>query len=221
MFTILGTDGKEYGPVSAAKVQEWIAAGRANLATKVRRAGDTEWRTLAEFPEFSGAPIPPPAFAPGSAADTTAVVASMELAGRWIRLAAVLLDSVIGFFVMMPGIIVLSLAGSFSHPESPNTPLLLAGFGILGLCALALIAFQLFLLITRGQTIGKKLLGIRIVTFDTEANPGFVKVFLLRIVANAIIGFLPLYGIVDILFIFRDDRRCIHDLLAGTKVVKG
>jgi uncharacterized RDD family membrane protein YckC len=30
-------------------------------------------------------------------------------------------------------------------------------------------------------------------------------------------GFLPL---VDVLFIFRHDRRCIHDLLAGTNVVK-
>ena len=29
-----------------------------------------------------------------------------------------------------------------------------------------------------------------------------------------------LFSIVDICFIFRDDRRCIHDLIAGTQVVK-
>ena len=35
MFFILGGDGKEYGPVSVAKIQEWmIALGRANLQTK-------------------------------------------------------------------------------------------------------------------------------------------------------------------------------------------
>lgn len=54
MFTILGADGKEYGPVTADKVREWISAGRANLQTKVRRVDETEWKSLGEFPEFAG-----------------------------------------------------------------------------------------------------------------------------------------------------------------------
>lgn len=29
------------------------------------------------------------------------------------------------------------------------------------------------------------------------------------------------YALVDICFIFREDRRCLHDLLAGTRVVQG
>ncbi len=49
MFTILGADGKEYGPVPADKVQAWIATRRANLQTKARREGETEWKTLAVF----------------------------------------------------------------------------------------------------------------------------------------------------------------------------
>ncbi len=76
MFTILGADGKEYGPVTAGRVHEWISGGRANLQTKARRADETEWKTLGEFPEFSAAPPPPssasPTFAPGSAADSIA-----------------------------------------------------------------------------------------------------------------------------------------------------
>jgi hypothetical protein len=55
MFTILGTDGKEYGPVAVAKIQEWMIAGRANLQTQARRATETEWKTLGDFPEFTGA----------------------------------------------------------------------------------------------------------------------------------------------------------------------
>lgn len=56
MFTIIGADGKEYGPVTAAYIKDWIAGGRANLQTKACRAGETEWRTLGEYAEFGGAP---------------------------------------------------------------------------------------------------------------------------------------------------------------------
>jgi uncharacterized RDD family membrane protein YckC len=62
------------------------------------------------------------------------------------------------------------------------------------------------------------------VNFEDEANPGFVKASLLRSFVNGLIGSIPVvgaaYSLVDICFIFRDDRRCLHDLLAGTKVVK-
>jgi hypothetical protein len=40
-------------------------------------------------------------------------------------------------------------------------------------------------------------------------------------VVNAIINqFVPLYGIVDACFIFREDQRCLHDLIADTTVVE-
>jgi uncharacterized RDD family membrane protein YckC len=37
---------------------------------------------------------------------------------------------------------------------------------------------------------------------------------------NGILGLIPLYAIVDALFIFRGDRRCIHDMIAGTRVIE-
>jgi len=62
MFTIIGGDGKEYGPVSAEQVRTWLASGRANLSTKVKVVGSEEWRTLGDLAEFSGtgAGAPPP-----------------------------------------------------------------------------------------------------------------------------------------------------------------
>lgn len=53
MFTIIGGDGQEYGPVSAEQLRAWIAAGRANLDTQAKLAGSAEWRRLGDFPEFS------------------------------------------------------------------------------------------------------------------------------------------------------------------------
>ena len=62
MFTIIGGDGKEYGPVSVEQVRRWIAAGRANFETRARRVGEESWHPLRDFVEFStdGSAMPPP-----------------------------------------------------------------------------------------------------------------------------------------------------------------
>ena len=83
----------------------------------------------------------------------------------------------------------------------------------------AILVFQMYLLSKDGQTIGKKVMDTRIVKVDTGENGGFVTNVLVRTILNGLIGIIPLYGLIDILFIFRGDKRCIHDLIAGTKVV--
>jgi hypothetical protein len=55
MYKVIGADGKEYGPINADLIRQWIAEGRANGATKARLEGTTEWKTLGEFPEFAAA----------------------------------------------------------------------------------------------------------------------------------------------------------------------
>ena len=103
-------------------------------------------------------------------------------------------------------------------------PQLLLGFGLLALAGVGLAIVQIWMLIKRGQTLGKRMLDIRIVRFSDEGNPGFVSAVLLRAVVPGLIGALPYLGmvftLVDICFIFRADRRCLHDHIAGTKVVK-
>lgn len=59
MFTIIGADGKEYGPVPVDRVRDWIAGGRANSETRIKRLGETEWTTLGALPEFDLTPAPP------------------------------------------------------------------------------------------------------------------------------------------------------------------
>ena len=224
MFTIQGADGKEYGPVAADKIQAWIQGGRANLQTKARRDGETDWKTLGDFAEFAATAGAPPVFtatvAPGSTADAMAAP-KPELAGRGTRLLAQLIDGLIGGISILPGVALMLLGGGFKHSARP---LAFAGMGLIGLAVLALVIIQIYLLSTRGQTIGKKLLDVRIVRFEDNTNPGFVKAFLLRAFVNGLIGAIPLigvvYSLVDICFIFRDDKRCIHDLIAGTQVVK-
>jgi uncharacterized membrane protein len=58
MYSIIGADGKEYGPVTADQVRSWIVGGRANLQTKVKEVGTDTWKTVADFPEISSdAPV--------------------------------------------------------------------------------------------------------------------------------------------------------------------
>ena len=52
MFKIIGTDGKQYGPISAEQLRQWVAEGRANANTLVLPEGSADWKPLATFPEF-------------------------------------------------------------------------------------------------------------------------------------------------------------------------
>jgi uncharacterized membrane protein len=72
-YTIIGGDNKEYGPISAADIRQWIAEGRLGMQTPIRNDADTDtaWCTLGQLPEFADAfktTAPPPIGAlPGSA----------------------------------------------------------------------------------------------------------------------------------------------------------
>jgi hypothetical protein len=80
MFKIIGADGKEYGPVSAEVVREWIAAHRANAQTRAQAEGSSDWKPLGEFPEFAAAlaaqaALPPPRSESTVAADAITAAA--------------------------------------------------------------------------------------------------------------------------------------------------
>jgi uncharacterized RDD family membrane protein YckC len=229
MFTIIGGDGREYGPVSADQVRSWITAGRANLETKAKAAGTDEWRRLGDFVEFMPAEQVPPAIdpaTPGSSVPTAA-----PLAERSTRLAANFIDNVIAAVACLPGGLLFGaaalqalLSGRLPSSEDVNVAQLLLGIGLLAAAVLTVAIVQLWMLTKRGQTLGKRMLDIRIVRFADEGNPGFASAVLLRAIVPGVIGAMPYIGmvftLVDICFIFRADRRCLHDLIAGTKVVK-
>ena len=76
MYTIIGGDDKEYGPVSGEDLRKWIAEGRLNAQTMAKAESDAEFRPLSTFPEFAdafaplaAAPDTPPAFSTGSFAE--------------------------------------------------------------------------------------------------------------------------------------------------------
>lgn len=89
---------------------------------------------------------------------------------------------------------------------------------------IGLTVVQTIFLVKRGQSIGKIALNIKIVRRSDGTIPGFAKIVLLRMVVPSLLSAIPVAGfvifLIDVLFIFREDRRCLHDLLAETVVVE-
>ena len=53
MYRIIGADGREYGPVGADQLREWIAEGRVDSQTKALVEGAALWKPLVEYLEFA------------------------------------------------------------------------------------------------------------------------------------------------------------------------
>lgn len=73
-----------------------------------------------------------------------------------------------------------------------------------------------------GQTIGKKVVHTRIATMD-GGKPPMVDLILKRHAVFWVLALIPSGGsalsLIDGLMVFKRDRRCLHDLVAGTQVL--
>jgi uncharacterized RDD family membrane protein YckC len=181
---------------------------------------------------------------PGAPGDSVAAEAAPGcLAARWKRFLGHLIDSLV---VLVPAAAVGILAGvadgsiqglPIETPQqwlvrfyqSPWAPLLTV------LIVLAT-SLQTALLVTRGQTVGKWVLGTRIVTMSNQ-HPSWWRLVLVRPLIILVAAARPqvpstdsewghpfrlaLGGLflVNALLVFSPERRALHDYLAGTQVV--
>jgi uncharacterized RDD family membrane protein YckC len=153
---------------------------------------------------------------------------TLARASRGARLAAVTLDGFLGFIWFAPAYIMnfATLAQQArGNPMAVWINLAKTGgwfyVGVIG--ALAVLAIDLILLARNGQTVGKKLLNIKVVRVD-GSPVSLIRVFLLRYVFNTFLTLIPvagsLYSLVDCLMIFSESRRTVHDRIADTIVIK-
>ena len=161
-------------------------------------------------------PYAPPSATVYDVADRNA---SLVPADRGTRLGAQILDAVIiGVMVYVPFLIGAALVGPTEFDAPGLSPLALAAFLV---CVIGLITWLYFTVIfvsRNGQTIAKKWLDIKVVRSDgSPASLG--RIFWLRNVLNGFLSIIPLYGIIDPLFIFSESRQCLHDRIADTIVV--
>lgn len=128
-------------------------------------------------------------------------------AERWRRLAAWFVDLPLSPFAFVAGMLIADLGA----PAMVSLALLV--LGIVG------VPYQVVLLRQEGQTVGKRLLRIRIVDEETGLKATVFSNVVLRYFVNWLLTLIPPYLVIDHAFIFAKNRRCLHDYLAGTKVV--
>ena len=172
-----------------------------------------------------------PYAAPASTDDAASLTDSGgdELAGRFTRLAAAMVDGLLVMAITLP----VGIATGFNVRAQTQQVGLLEQLAMVALGLIVMLAFQGYLLATRGQTIGKLLTKIRIVDAKTGALISFVRVYVYRylwlmplvLIAALIPGqvddvLINLVALVDGLFIFGKERRCLHDYIAGSKVIR-
>lgn len=159
----------------------------------------------------------PPAAAPPAPARVPGD--GLPAASRTVRLAAWIIDRVL---ILLPAYLA---GGWWAALSVDNAALLrlLSPRGILGTLLLAaVLAVNAVLLARQGQTLGKRVLGIQIVGLDDRLL-GFTALFGWRILAPWLIRRVPVVGgfffVLDPLAITTPDKRCLHDYMAGSKVV--
>ncbi len=160
-------------------------------------------------------------FAPPVAHVEDVPVGEVELGSRWMRFWAVMIDglistAVIWFLGTIPALHFLTEQRSDAWSLSVWRPAALAvGFAVF-------LVIQGWLLLTKGQTVGKMICKLRIVRTDgSKAEPW--RLLGLRygvgFLANMNAITMMIYALVDALLIFRASRQCLHDTIADTKVI--
>lgn len=206
MQIYLNKDEERIGPFALEEVNRQLAAGTLQPSDLAWYEGSPGWRELLSIPGV---------IMPGGASSTAApisiaipaMVGSTSYAGFWIRTLAYVIDTLI--LVVVSELILLPLR---SLPEGAVP--LIALFIPLLVCFVYMPAFWSS---SRQATIGQMICGLKVVNAITGTRIS---------VLHAFGRWLALLLAMSILFIgvimvaFTERKRGLHDILAGTYVVK-
>jgi hypothetical protein len=141
MYKIIGADQKEYGPISADQLRQWISEGRINANTKIQLEGSGVWKSASEFPEFSTVlpVLPPPLHTAPISMGPTPAPAKVNLTAVWamvVGIVTLLCCQVLGPVGIILGCVALSQIKK--SPGQTGSGFAIAGI-VLGILALILV----------------------------------------------------------------------------------
>jgi uncharacterized RDD family membrane protein YckC len=158
------------------------------------------------------APIPAPAGGGMPAATSFPDIAvGLEPAGFWRRVGAHVIDGfILNVFVFLASFMTGLMAG-VSGAEPSGAALL---GGVIGLVVPMLYCVSFW--VKKGATPGKMMLGIRVTREDGSDLTGGQSIL-------RYLGYIPsslFFGLGYLWMLFDNDKRCWHDMMAGTRVYR-
>ncbi|MEY4545521.1 MAG: hypothetical protein RL685_1716 [Pseudomonadota bacterium] len=170
--------------------------------------------------KLGGEPLNPYAAPAGEPPLIVAKGLGGELATLSSRLWARMIDQFLLLLALAPAAVAGALLAAREDDSNPSILLLTLAAG--GLGAIGFYVYQCHLIASTGQSLGKRFSHVRIV-LDQGEPPGFVRGVLFRSWVFLLLSLIPgvgsLIGLTDTLMIFGSERRCLHDRLAGTRVL--
>ena len=206
-----GGGGSDFGEESASGEARWDVrtAAHVDLTSLVVSNGSS-------VDPNSVNPYQPPSPGVGYVMDLGSRPTELVLADVGTRFVGATVDGLLYIPVVIPGFVIQAVLA-----DGEDLAELALGSMLVGILGLAIV--QWYMIAKSGQSIAKRLLGMRIVRLD-GSPVNFVHGVVLR---SWLIGFLsniPMVGfivaLVDGLMIFGNDRRCLHDRIADTTVIK-
>jgi uncharacterized RDD family membrane protein YckC len=220
-YKIIGGDGVEYGPATLEELRGWIRDGRVAGMTQVWRSDLAGWSPAARYAELGGE----------LARLHAAASSSAKPCGFWARLGAYVIDAsvIFGMFYLLWSRLALSQHWPIPVWQTLSNDPALSDAALKQFwkeCQTwgnhaAPVYYPIFFLYDVlmngrfGATIGKMAIGARIVLCD--GSPISYRRAAWRWVAARVSDFF--FGAGYLLIALRADKRALHDLLAGTRVI--
>jgi uncharacterized RDD family membrane protein YckC len=228
--------GAQAGPIDEAELDRLVGQGLVRGDTLVWREGMPAWQPLGVV---RGWPNTPPLHAnPASAgpvmSSPPAMAGSVHYAGFWIRFVARLIDGVLlgvaGLIIRIPLFVMFGISSGFGRGFGRG---LGGGFGrgdggfvflpaIMGVLGISIVlsialaaAYEVYFVSTRGGTLGKLALGLKIVRAD--GSPVDAGLALGRWCAHFLSGAIFMIGYI--MAGFDAQKRALHDHICQTRVI--
>lgn len=217
-YKIIGVDGREY-EATLEDLRVWIAEGRVGPSTWIWKTDEGRWRTASAWPELRWDIPEPPPLLPAMRPNPSPAAA--EIAPRISAFVVDLLAlGALFSLVTMPWATHLDALNEAAMSEStksiPDIGVVLQFYMVfLGVLLPLRIAYSVAFISALGGTPGKLLFGLKVV--DAEGGPIGPPQTILRCFAEWLsVGSL---GIGYVIAVITPQRRALHDLVAGTRVV--
>jgi len=152
------------------------------------------------------------------------IPSASNYASRWARLGGAIIDAIVLLVAALPVIIIgdgltVDSYDEWLESESDWSDSILATVAMMG----AYFGVQSYFWHTRGQSIGKIATRTRIVMLD-GSRATWSTIFWKRSVLPTVISNIPklgnLFDLINVLMIFRSEHNCLHDDMAGTRVIR-